>query len=306
MKSTIRSASIYRAHILQDEEAFRQALSDLRFGELSPSQSGGHGFVATDGEFLRTFHGGYGFTVRFDEKVVPPSALRAELERLVKNVEDQTGRKPGRKERKGIKDEARLNLTLKALARTVHVNCYYHVEQKLLIVASTSQKLCDMTVSLLVNALETMKTSTIHVSVRSNLTKRLQQWVDATCEGDAFGDLQPTGRANLVSVEGRNLSVKSEDLVMNIAALKEALNVGYEVKNLSLRHGGLEFLLTDKFKFGALHNTDLGDSESGEEREDYWAAGAYIEVTALVNAVNALCGMFGYGEEAEAGEGEQQ
>lgn len=305
MKSTIRSASIYRAHILQDEEAFRQALSELRFGELSPSQSGGHGFVATDGEFLRTFHGGYGFTVRFDEKVVPPSALRAELERLVKNVEDQTGRKPGRKERKGIKDEARLNLTLKALARTVHVNCYYHVEQKLLIVASTSQKLCDMTVSLLVNALETMKTSTIHVSVRSSLSERLKKWLDASGDSDAFGDLEPTGRANLVSDEGRNISVKSGDLMVNLDALKEAVAKGYEVKSLSLRHGGLEFLLTDKFKFGALHNTDLGDSESGED-EDYWAAGAYIEVTALVNAVNALCGMFGYGEEAEAGEGEQQ
>lgn len=304
MKSIIRSASVYRAQILQDEEAVRQALSDLQFAELLPSQSGGHGFIATDGEFLRTFPGGYSFTVRVDQKVVPPSALKAEVARLVAKVEDETGRKPGRKETKELKGEALLTLTLKALVRTVHVNCYYHVEENLLIVASTSQKMCDLTVSLLVNALETMKTSTIHVSVRSNLSTRLKQWVDARGDSDAFGDLEPTGRANLVSEEGRNLSVKSGDLMVNFDALNEAVRRGYEVKSLSLRHDALEFLLTDKFKFGALANTDLGDGTDTED--DVWAAGVFIEVTALVNAVNALCGMFGYGEEAEAGEGEQQ
>jgi len=305
MKNLIRNASIYRAEIKQNEDELAEALLGSLFMDPAPSQDESIGFLKTpEGEILRPFSGGYQFTVRIDQKVVPSSALKAEVERVKQDVENNTGRKPGRKELKAIKEDARHTLNLQALSRTTHVDCYYHVTQNLLIVTTTSQKVCDKITHLLVNALETMKTSTIHVSVGAGLTTRLQQWVRDQGDSDAFGDLEPTGRATLISVEDRRaVSVKSDSLMTNIDALREALTRGYAVKNLSLSMGDLSFVLTDTFKFGSISNTPSGEPADSEESD--WASSAFIEVAALVEAVNAMCAMFGHGGE-ESAEGEQQ
>lgn len=300
MKALIRNASVYRANVKQNEAEFRQALTETAFVEPSPSQSEAWGFVPVEGEFLRTFPGGYGFTLRIDQKVVPPSALKAETSRLIALVEDREGRKPGRKEAKEIKAEALHNLTLKALSRSTHVNAYYHVKSETLVAASTSQRVCDRLTSHLVHALETIKTSTVHVSVRSNLTARLQQWVADEGDSEAFGELTLTGRAALQSPhDKRTLTVKSDDIMVNFEAIQEASRRGYEVKGLSVQHDDLEFFLTDTFKFCALNNREVAEFEDSEG-DNLWAASAFMEVTALVKAVNALCEMFGHGEEAEA------
>ncbi len=298
MKTLIRNASVYRAEIRQTEAELAQALSEEAFVKPLPSQASSRGFTPFDsGEFLQTFHGGYAFTVRIDEKVIPSSALKAETERLRSVIVDETGRTPGRKEMREVKDEARLNLMIKALERTTLVRCFYHVEQKLLIVASTSQKVCDTVTSLLVHTLETLKTQTIHVSVRGGLSARLKQWVDEEGDSQAFGDLIPNGQAAMVSLDKRTLSVKSSDLLTNLEALKEAFKRFYEVKSMSLASDDLSFVLTEKFKFGSIVHNYPGDDSDGEPLA--WSACASIEVAGLVQAVNALCGMFGYGEELQ-------
>ena len=56
------------------------------------------------GSPVRTFHGGYFFRVRFEEKILPPSVVNRELEDEVKRQELEFGRKLLRRE-KGEEDQ---------------------------------------------------------------------------------------------------------------------------------------------------------------------------------------------------------
>lgn len=302
MKTLIRNASIYRAEIPLEGIDLSMALESQQFTELLASQEFGCGFVKHDaqagGDFLRPFTGGYAMLVRLDQKVIPSSALKDEVKRQIAKIRELEGREPGRKETREIKEEARMTLALKALIRTSYVPVYYHVSSKTLIIATTANNACDRITTMLVRAVDALKTSTIHVSVRSGLTTRLSQWLSSGGE-DGFGDLEPVGRAVLVSAaDKRTVSVKAETLMSNEDALKEALKHGYEVKQLGLKLQDTSFLLSDKFKFSSIET--LIDAEEAGEDALVWESVALIEVQGLVNVINAMCAMLGYEEKEGA------
>lgn len=296
MKQLIKSATIFNAE-LPDAATLREHFSEDLFTEALSLQAMSIGFVprVEFGGIVEEFAGGVAFTVRIDTKLVPSSVVKAEVNQRAKVIEAETGRKPGKRERAEIKDQVTVDFLARALTRTTLVTCYHETETNFLIVPLTNKALAGRIVSLLVNSVGSVKTTTINVAeVKGGLTTRLKQWLDG--DVDAFSGLDPTNEVMLEQGD-RTVTVRMSDLTSASAALKEAMASGFTVKALGLQFSsGLALKLTDSFQMRGIKAPNLITDE-GED--DMFAAQAVLEVNALAEAVTFLCEMFGYAESKE-------
>lgn len=296
MKQLIKAAIVYVAE-LPATEHLEQHLQADQFTEMMSLQIRSVGFTAFEsGQYTSEFPGGVAFKVRIDEKIIPASAIQREVDRMVAETQRLTGRKPGKKERKELKEVALASLAPQAFPRTAEITCFYERATQYLIVPTTSKKLSDIITSALVHAVASMKTTTINVSgIKKGLTARMTKWLDN--DSEAFGQFNPSGDAAL-AYDKRRLTVKMGNLLTAKDGLQEALAKGFQVTSMGFNHidTGVEFRLTEAFHFKGLafmHDPTQGD-------EDPFAAEAAIEVAEFSKVVAELCEMMGYQEPDDA------
>lgn len=292
----IKAAIIYKAE-LPSTEALSAHLKDKEFYTPLPTQLQSTGFVEIEeGRIAVEFAGGVAFRVRQETKIIPPPMVAKELAEAIKAITDETGRKPGKKERAEIKDQVIIDLATRAFSKTTNTTVFYERKTGYLIVPTTNQKLADSITSLLVHAVGSVKTETINVSnVSHGLTARLATWIKSKeGETDVFGAFHPQGEAVLTQ-EKRKLTVKMTGLEAASSALTEALGNGFEVASLGFTHNGkTEFRLTSNFRFKGLGFASTPDLD--DEDAFGFAATASLEVADLSAVITELCELLSYKE----------
>lgn len=295
MTTLIKSARVYKAEIPTDPTTLHNHLSENSFTECMDLQARSVGFVPPDEgcSLVSPFPGGLAFRVRIDEKIIPGAVVNAEVEKRAKLIRETTGRKPGKKERAAIKEEVLTDLCKRALVRTTaSVTCYYHADSGYLIIPTTSQKVTDLCTSLLVQAVGSVKTETLHVSeVKHGLTTRLSKWLEQ--DDDPFGRFDPTDLVVLES-EKRRVSAKMTYLRTANEGIREALRAGFRVESIGLTdmETDVSFCLTHDFKLRGIDHPPA--SPDGEK--PMFEAQAAIEVSHVVGIVAELVKMLEYKE----------
>lgn len=308
MSQLIKSAKIYTTH-LPEWSTLAANLSECKIEPLKEGtpQTRAMGFVAVDEEdpnkVLRVFQGGMQFRFRMDEKVIPNKVLKAEVRVAIERIKQETGRKPGRKERIEIRDSVKDELACKAFVTSTEVDAFYDPANHWLIIATTQQKVCDALVSHLVYACESVKMETIYVSdVAMGLTTRLKNWLaqqaDEAFEGEVFGDLETAGTVELQQ-DKRRLRVKMDTLAQAELGLKTAMNQGFTVKSIGLTtESGTHFTLTDVFDLRSVVFPNKVEAEEGAE--DPWMAQAILEMGEMSALIAKLTEMFSAKEASDA------
>lgn len=310
--SLIKSAIVYKAEVPTDATTLHNHLAERSFQPPSSLEASSAGFVPPPGAdsacgLVATFAKGLAFAVRVDEKVIPGSVVRAKTDEAVAKFIEQNGRKPGKVAKKDIKEQVMLELLAVALVRTrAIITCYYHAEKQHLVVSTTSKKLADICTSLLIMAVGSVKTQTIHVSgVKHGLTTRLKNWIHQEADNDftpsegeqvGFGNFTPADNVALTSsVEKRKITVNAGDLMVSKDGILEAILKGAEVRSLGLATDNLSFRLTDDFHFKSIEHGVVDDAD--DESSSTWEANAAIEMANLCEAIDAMAEMFAYKEE---------
>ena len=306
MSQLIKSAKIYTTH-LPEWSTLAANLSECKIEPLKEGtpQTRAMGFVAVDEEdpnkVLRVFQGGMQFRFRMDEKVIPNKVLKIEVKAAIERIKQETGRKPGRKERVEIRETVKDELACKAFVTSTEVDAFYDPENHWLIIATTQQKVCDALMNHLVYACESVKTETIHVSdVAMGLTTRLKNWlaneVGESVEGEAFGDFETAGTVELQQ-DKRRLRVKMDTLAQAELGLKTAMNQGFTVKSITLTtESGTHFTLTDVFDLRGIVFPNKVEAEEGDESP--WMAQAILEMGEMSSLIAKLIEMFSVKETA--------
>lgn len=299
MKQLIKSATVYKAE-LPSADALAQHLAEKPFTECQPHEIRSHGFVPVNEDSLvLEFPGGLAFGVRIDTKTIPTSEINKVVKTLTDRFIELGGRKPNKEDRLSIKDAAVLKLAETAFVKTALIRVFYHRDTGYLIVPTTSAKHCDQITSMLIQAVGSVKTETIHVSgVKHGLTTRLKNWLGHQSgefsDGDGFGAFHPQGEVAMAQ-EKRKITIKMGGLEMAESAIKEAIAGGFEVTSLGLTFNGLtEFRLTHDFKFKG-----FGFASTPEDDDDgsYGiAATAALEVSAVADVVTHLTELLKYQE----------
>lgn len=143
-----------------------QALAKAPFAECGATQEKSLGWVPPRGDAhgpLAESVGGQ-WILRFmaETKVLPGSALARKVKEKAARIEQETGRKPGKKETKELKEEARLDLLPKALTKQASMWVWIDPAARLLVLDTSSQGRADEVVTLLVEALPGLSVSLLH------------------------------------------------------------------------------------------------------------------------------------------------
>lgn len=292
----IKSAITYKAEIPANKEILIDCLEEKAFVECGESQISSTGFVPVfkDGELVETFPGGFAFRVRIDEKIIPKDAIDAAVQKRIKQILDTEGRKVGKKETKEIKADAKWELAKRALVKIkASVTCFYEIETGYLIIATTSANIAGICTGLLVQAVGSVKTETIHVSdVKHGLTTRFKQWL---IDYEGFGEFEPCEEVVLTS-DYRKVTAKMLSLQQAHSGLTEALTSGFNVKSMGFQFGSIGFRLTDSFQLKRIH---FVKEEILDDEENLWAAEAAIAVKAISEVISELVVLLSFKEEGQ-------
>jgi recombination associated protein RdgC len=152
----------WHAELAQLEEA----LARTPFVECGATQEKSVGWVPPRGEAhgaLAESVGGQ-WILRFmtESKMLPGSVLARKVKDKAARIEQETGRKPGKKETRELKEEAKLDLLPMAFTKQAAMWVWIDTEARLLVLDTGSQGRADEVVSLLVEALPGLSLSPLH------------------------------------------------------------------------------------------------------------------------------------------------
>ncbi|MDT0138071.1 recombination-associated protein RdgC [Acidovorax sp. PRC11] len=143
----------WHAELAQLEEA----LARTPFVECGATQEKSVGWVPPRGEAYGALVESVGgqWILRFmtEAKTIPAAVLARRVKDKATRIEQETGRKPGKKETRELKEEAKLDLLPMAFSKQAAMWVWIDIEARLLVLDTGSQGRADEVVSLLVEAL---------------------------------------------------------------------------------------------------------------------------------------------------------
>ncbi|MAG64624.1 MAG: hypothetical protein CMK74_01940 [Pseudomonadales bacterium] len=291
----IKNAIVYSAD-LPDAKQLGEAMEPLRFKEISECQANSYGFVETDvsPNLVAEFPGGYSFALRMDEKILPTGPVKAAQKAAIDSATADAGHDLDKGRIAEIKEAVFARLVTTALVSTTMVRAFYWPAEKYLIVATSAERNARTMMNLLINACESVKTTTIHVDgVRYGLTAHLKNHLNEMPK-----DFGKFNIGDSVTMKGEAEKIVFDVLSLDYArdGLLEAIRAGMDVEKLELEHGSMSFVLNGKFRFSKVHffgSEAAEDAQAEEEFADIWARTAHIEVSQFAAALSELCVVFG-------------
>lgn len=106
------------------------------------------------GAFVESVDGQYIARLMIETKSVPASAVKQKVKEEIAEIEAQTGRKPGKRERREITDEARMTLLPHAFPKQCAVTVWIDPKAGYLVLDNTSQGRLDDTITALIRSLD--------------------------------------------------------------------------------------------------------------------------------------------------------
>lgn len=282
-------------------KALTEHLQELPFTELTESMFSSYGFVANPitRELVSEFKGGLSISIRYDEKILPAAAVNDEVNKRVLAIEEETGQGVTRKEKQAIKEMVLADLVKQALTRSVIIHAYHHTDSGRLFVATSSDKMASLVMSMLVKVVGSVQTKTTHVAdAKHGLTTRLRALIAGGGDClDGFGQFEVGDSCRLVRDQGQKEVINYTGTEIAVCdELIEKLDSGYMVEALALSINHLSFKLTHEFRMKSLSWNDVDDAEYDNQIEA-WMNDAAAKLFLLNHTRATLLEMLEYREE---------
>lgn len=164
-----KSFTVYKLKTRIPLATLEDALAGDAFEVIGASQEKSTGWTPPRGNehdaFVESIGGHHIARFVIETKSVPPSAVKPVLDEKVAEIEAQTGRKPGKRERRELSDEVRLSLLPHAFAKRTHITMWIDPRAGYLVFDNTSQSKIDEVVTSLVKACSTVQIQLINTVI---------------------------------------------------------------------------------------------------------------------------------------------
>ena len=144
-------------------------LQDAHFIECGPSQDKSLGWIEPRGEnhgpLLEVIGGQWILKLMTETRALPASVVKRKVDERVAQIEASTGRKPGKKETRDLKDDIRLELLPMAFTKQTSTTVWIDRQAQLLVVDAGSQARADDIVTLLVQRLPGLALTLLNTQV---------------------------------------------------------------------------------------------------------------------------------------------
>lgn len=162
-----------------DLTTLEDALGRARFSPCQLTQQESVGWVAPRGHdhglLVESVQGQWILRLRMEQRLLPGSVVKEHVDELAARVEEETGRKPGKKMAKELKEQALLDLLPRAFTRTSALFVWICPQEGWLVVDTGSQGRADEVVALLVEALPGMGVT--HLNTQESPATAMSQWL---------------------------------------------------------------------------------------------------------------------------------
>jgi recombination associated protein RdgC len=159
-----------------------EALDATRFTPCSATQEKAVGWIeprgVAHGPLVEAVAGQYMLKYQIETKAVPGSVVRRKVDELVAQIEASTGRKPGKKETKELREDALQQLLPQAFVRQQAVLIWIDPTARLLVVDASSQAKADEVTTALVSALPGLHVALLQTQVSPQAA--MTAWLTAT------------------------------------------------------------------------------------------------------------------------------
>ncbi|QFZ82274.1 recombination-associated protein RdgC [Variovorax paradoxus] len=294
--SVFKNVIVYRI-----EPAWSQSLTEAeeglakqRFVPCGPSQEKSAGWVEPRGEangpLVESIDGQWLVEYMIESKQVPGSVVRRKLDERCAQIETTTGRKPGKKEKKELKEDITLELLPMAFTRSARVTVWIDKAENRLVINSGNASRADEVVTSLVKSLDGFAVALINTQIEP--AAAMANWlltqeppagfsIDRECELKASDDSKAVVR---YAKHALDIDEVKQHITDGKRPTRLALTWDDRV-SFELTHG----LLIRKITF--LEGT--GDGAAGGKKEDNFDADVAIATGELGQLVPALLDALG-------------
>lgn len=137
-------------------EPLATALGKARFVPCAPTQPLALGWVPPRGDehgaLLEVVDRQWLLALRFEQRLLPASVVREHAEQLAQRIETESGRKPGKRQMRDLKEQASFELLPQAFTKQTRVQLWIDPQTRRLAVDSTTQARLDAVLTALVAA----------------------------------------------------------------------------------------------------------------------------------------------------------
>ena len=170
-----RIGADWSATLAQMEDGLQAA----RFVECGASQEKSIGWIEPRGEahgpLVEAIGGQYIIKLMIETKALPGSVVTKKAKERVAHIEATTGRKPGKKETREIKDDIKLELMPMAFTKESSVLVWIDPQARLLVIDAGSQARADEVVTMLVKCLSGLAVKLIDTKISP--TAAMSEWL---------------------------------------------------------------------------------------------------------------------------------
>lgn len=229
---------------------FDLAAADLepaRFMPCGPTEPARVGLVPVRGKDhspLVEFIGGVAvMRARIEQRILPPAVLREALEKACQQVERESGRKPGAKRRRELKDELLLEMLPKAFTRSSDA-WLMMPDATTILVDQVSDRALDPILTLLARCVPDLSMSLVNTETAPGAA--MLAWLLDGVAPAGFG----IGReAILCSTDSTGASVRYSKHSLDGEDVAQHLKSGKQVKSLALNHKDrVDFVLDERLR----------------------------------------------------------
>ncbi len=275
-----------------------EALGRDTFAPCAPTQALSCGWVPPrdeeHGDLLVT-QGQHALAkLMIEQRTVPASAVKKRVDELAKQIEGQTGRKPGKKQRKELAEDAKLELLPRAFPRQTSVQVWIDLRSGILAIDAGSASRAGLAVEALVFARNNLVVTPLQ-TVESPAAV-MKSWL---CEGEATDGFQIDTEIELKRDDEAGATVSYKNHELNASDMARHIHAGKLPTKLALTFKGrVSFKLTDSCEIKKIGLLDSARSSVANNADEFDAA-MFIATTEMAAVIESLVGALGgYPEEA--------
>ena len=281
----------WQATLAQIEEG----LAAARFAECGATQPQSLGWVAprgtAHGPLVEAVGGQWLMMLMVERKALPSAVVKRRTDELAQQVEQASGRKPGKKQTKELKEQATLELLPMAFTKRATLKVWIDAKQRLLMVDASSPARAGEVVTQLIKSLDGLALTPLQTTESASVA--MSGWL-------------LTGEPPAVFSVDRECELKSEDEMksvvryarhpLDIDEVRQHIATGKRPTRLALTwQGRVSFVLTETGQIKKIDFLDVVFEGRGrtDKADDAFDADAAIATGELVQLIPDLIDALG-------------
>ncbi|WP_137917032.1 recombination-associated protein RdgC [Hydrogenophaga sp. 2FB] len=257
-----------------------QPTQDLSIGWVPPREE--------NGALVEAIAGAWIARISIETRSVPGSAIKDAVEKKAAEIEEQTGRKPGKKERRDIKEDCLLELLPHAFPKRSQVPVWFAPQQGWLVLGTTSTGKIDEIVTQLVRVLPDFCVT--QINTQASPQSQMAAWLQLK---EAPGAFDFGHSCELKATDDSKATAKFASHHLLGDEVLSHLVMGKMPTKMSMSWDGrVEFMLDTSMHLTKL-NFGLIEEATTDEKVDAFDATVALETGELIKLINDMVEVLG-------------